>query len=117
MADKNTATTAARSPAQKGCSYCRCFKPIDQVRVVRTRFGVPRVIFLPDEYPREWVMEKGRFWNEQYLLQAFLTFNHAWEVLVANAFLGRHHREELKAAFPSSPWLGGGSFWMRRREL
>ncbi len=74
-------------------------------------------IFLPAEYPREWVMEKGRFWNEQYLLQAFLTFNHAWEVLVANAFLGRHHREELKAAFPGSPWLGGGSFWMRRREL
>lgn len=39
MADKPTPTTRPR-----GCSYCRCFKPSDQVRVVRTRFGVPRAI-------------------------------------------------------------------------
>lgn len=30
--------------AQKGCSYCRCFKPVDQVRTVRTRLGVLRSI-------------------------------------------------------------------------
>jgi hypothetical protein len=41
MADKNT---AVQSLAQKGCSYCRCFKPVDQVRTVRTRLGVPRAI-------------------------------------------------------------------------
>lgn len=41
MADKNTATS---TPTQKGCSYCRCFKPIDQVRSIRTRLGVLRAI-------------------------------------------------------------------------
>ena len=29
-------------------------------------------IFLPAEYPKEWILEDFRFWNEQYLLQAFL---------------------------------------------
>lgn len=32
-------------------------------------------IFLPEEYPREWVLDKHIFWAEQYLLQAFLLFN------------------------------------------
>jgi SAM-dependent methyltransferase len=72
-------------------------------------------VFLPAEYPRDWVVEKGRFWTEQYLLQAFLTFNDAWEVLLANNYLGLEHGEALRTTFPTSPWWGGGSFWMRRR--
>jgi hypothetical protein len=28
----------------RGCSYCRLFKPFDQVRMVRTRLGVVRAI-------------------------------------------------------------------------
>ena len=31
-------------------------------------------VFLPFEYPRDWVMDSLRFWNEQYLLQAFFAF-------------------------------------------
>jgi hypothetical protein len=72
-------------------------------------------VFLPAEYPRDWVVEKGRFWTEQYLLQAFLTFNDAWEILLANNYLGLEHAEALRTTFPTSPWWGGGSFWMRRR--
>ena len=72
-------------------------------------------IFLPAGYPREWIVEKGRFWSEQYLLQAFLTFNDSWEVLLANFHLGSEHRDALKETFPNSPWWGGGSFWMRRK--
>ena len=72
-------------------------------------------IFLPAGYPRDWVLEKGRFWSEQYLLQAFLTFNDTWEVLLANFYLGSEHRGALKETFPNSPWWGGGSFWMRRK--
>lgn len=44
MVEKVTPNTTNRAPAPRGCSYCRCFKPFDQVRVVRTRFGVPRAI-------------------------------------------------------------------------
>jgi hypothetical protein len=82
-------------------------------------------IFLPFEYRRDWVMDEFRFWSEQYLLQAFLTFNSEFEVLMANYYLARRYQEDLKAAFPilenlktvrpnSGRW-DGGSFWMRRR--
>lgn len=73
-------------------------------------------IFLPQEYRRDWVVNELRFWSEQYLLQAFLTFNSEYEVLFSNSYLGKEHRDELQAAFPNSPWWGGGSFWMRRKE-
>jgi len=38
-------------------------------------------IFLPAEYRREWVLNDYRFYTEQYLLQAFLAFNSAFEVM------------------------------------
>jgi thymidine kinase/SAM-dependent methyltransferase len=72
-------------------------------------------VFLPVEYSKDWVLEKRRFWNEQYLMRAFLIFNEAWEVLLANNYLGRYHLEEMKETFPDSPWWGGGSFWIRRK--
>jgi len=71
-------------------------------------------IFLPNEMPRPWVMDEHLFWNEQYLLQAFLSFNSEFEVLLANAWLLHFYREALQAAFPRSPWWGGGGFWIRR---
>jgi hypothetical protein len=72
-------------------------------------------IFLPFDYRRDWVMDEFRFWAEQYLLQAFLTFNSQFEILMANRYLSYNYRNILKAAFPSLPALGGGSFWMRRK--
>jgi Methyltransferase domain len=74
-------------------------------------------IFLPFEYPRDWVLDEFRFWTEQYLLQAFLTFNSEFEVLLANSYLNHYHKSELKTAFPSLASWGGGSFWMRRHPV
>jgi len=72
-------------------------------------------IFLPFDYRRDWVMEEFRFWTEQYLLQAFLTFNSEFEVLMANSYLSYYYEADLKATFPTlNSWIGG-SFWMRRR--
>ena len=59
-------------------------------------------------------MENARFWNEQYLLQAFLVMNKGYEVLFANYYLARRYLQDLKATFPRSPYWEGGSFWMRR---
>jgi hypothetical protein len=74
-------------------------------------------IFLPFEYRRDWVLDELRFWNEQYLLQAFLTFNSEFEVLLANSYLNHYHQEDLKAAFPGLSSWAGGSFWMRRKPV
>jgi Methyltransferase domain len=72
-------------------------------------------IFLPDEFPRHWMVELHNFWTEQYLLHAFLLFNSSFRVLLANAYLGKHHLEAFKRAFPRSSWWGGASFWMQRQ--
>jgi hypothetical protein len=82
-------------------------------------------IFLPFEYRRDWVLDEFRFWTEQYLLQAFLTFNSEFEVLMASSYMAHGYLDDLKAAFPSleklkatvpnSVRFGGGSFWMRRK--
>ena len=74
-------------------------------------------IFFPFEYRRHWVLDEFRFWTEQYLLQAFLTFNSEFEVLMANYYLSRYHKEHLRAAFPDLPRWIGGSFWMRRKSI
>jgi hypothetical protein len=72
-------------------------------------------IFLPDEYPKVWVIDQGRNWNEQYLVRAFLQFNTAWEVLWAAHFMGSRHTAAVRATFPRYPQLGGGgSLWLRR---
>ena len=73
-------------------------------------------IFLPDEYPREWVIDQGRNWNEQYVLRAFLQFNTEWEVVWSAHFMGTRHQVAVNKVFPRYPELGtGGSFWIRRR--
>jgi hypothetical protein len=73
-------------------------------------------IFLPQEYPRGWVVDLRLFWTEQYLLQAFLAFNTAFEVIFANNFMGLRHPGPMREVFPRSPWWGGVSFWTRRKS-
>lgn len=74
-------------------------------------------IFLPDEYPRKWVLDQNRNWNEQYLLRAFLQFNSDWQVIWAAHYMGTRHRAAVQETFPRYPDLGGGgSFWIRRNR-
>lgn len=74
-------------------------------------------IFLPDEYPKEWVINEGRHWNEQYLVRAFLEFNNSFEILWAAHFMAKFHEAEVTRVFPRFPQLGGGgSLWLRRKE-
>ena len=75
-------------------------------------------IFLPMEYPKKWVLERHRFWNEQYLLQTFLAFNGAFEVLWAGSYMHLRHPEKLEKAFSSysrrTAWPS--SFWIRKYD-
>lgn len=73
-------------------------------------------IFLPDEYPRRWVIEEGRHWNEQYLVRAFLEFNQAFEIVWAAHFMAKFHHSAVRSVFRRFPALGGGgSLWIRRK--
>jgi len=73
-------------------------------------------IFFPVEYPKEWVSKEHRFFTEQYLLQAFLTFNNTFEILWAGSFIHLKHPQLLEKAFSSynPKTVLPGSFWMRR---
>lgn len=77
-------------------------------------------IFFPGHYPEEWIIQKLRFWTEQYLLQAFLTYNDKFEVLWCGSYIYLKFLERLKSVFPPPKGLGfyehyfSSSFWMRR---
>jgi predicted O-methyltransferase YrrM len=72
-------------------------------------------IFMPVEYAKHWVLDWHRFWNEQYLLQTFLSFNGAFEVLWAGYWMHTKHPDLLTKAFPSyKAGVWPGSFWFRR---
>lgn len=72
--------------------------------------------FRPFEYPRFLMDDHGVFWQEQYLLQAFLAFNDAFEVLIANHALGRLRREAMAAVVPGLPATSPGSaIWLRAK--
>lgn len=73
-------------------------------------------IFLPWPYPRKWLTKSRRFWAEQYLLQAFLSFNSAYEPLLATQALSRDRPDQLKRAIPTfdRDVVSPGAFWIRR---
>ena len=72
-------------------------------------------IFLPYEYMQWWITERLLFWNEQYLLQAFLAFNDHFQVLQAVNFLRLQHLDALQKTFPRCPNFNSGqSFWMQK---
>lgn len=74
-------------------------------------------IFLPDDYPKKWVLQEGRNWNEQYLLRAFLQYNKSFEVVWSSHFMATRYQERVHAVFPRFPSLGGGgSVWLRKTD-
>jgi len=72
-------------------------------------------IFSPRDYPSEWVKERMLFWNEQYLLEAFLTENTSWRVIAALNLLRHRHYEALRRVCPYlTPSSEPGSFYMQK---
>ncbi len=67
----------------------------------------------PFEYPREWIY-KGRAWNENYLMRAFLMFNATFHVLLFNSYLAQIHAAEIAAAVPLWAEHPSTSLWLRR---
>ena len=73
-------------------------------------------IFMPWEYPSVWFEEMSYFWAEQYLLQAFLAFNDAFQVLLPAEAVAREFANRLGAVVPSFvPGRRPAAFWIERR--
>ena len=74
-------------------------------------------IFLPMEYPYEWIDELKFFWNEQYLLQGFLSFNQEFKVIMPTYALDKQYPGGLKTYIPSCAEQTkdlASSFWIER---
>jgi predicted O-methyltransferase YrrM len=61
-------------------------------------------IFTPLDYPEKFVMKNLCFWGEQYLLEAFLSFNNAFRVMWAGSAMQQFRPDILREAFPA--WEG-----------
>jgi predicted O-methyltransferase YrrM len=72
-------------------------------------------IFLPFEYPREWVMEKHWDGNEQYLVQYLLMCGNSFEVLWAGYYL-QQTRPDFASYFPHLNGRVASSLWLRKKD-
>lgn len=74
--------------------------------------------FYPFEYPKSWINDRKIFWNEMYLVQAFLTGNSDYDILTSNYYLTRTYFDKLKRSFPfiRDAYGGSGSLWIRKKE-
>jgi hypothetical protein len=73
-------------------------------------------VFYPFEYPQEWLL-KGRAWNEQYMLRAFLEYNKSFKIVLFNTYLQNIHEAKIKNRFPLIYKEGlalTGSIWIKR---
>jgi hypothetical protein len=73
-------------------------------------------IFFPHDYPAEWILGRRLALNEQYLLEAFLSFSNAFSVELANHWIALE-QEPLAASLWSEPAAKtrlASSFWMSR---
>jgi len=80
-------------------------------------------IYFPLDYPKKLITQDFKFYNEQYLLQAFLAFNQEFSTFWVSQYMYRRHFELIWKHF--SEFLPGGkspesaeknvSFWMKRQ--
>ena len=75
-------------------------------------------VFFPEDYPAEWLIERRLALNEQYLLEAFLSFNDQFRVALSNHWLCLNHADAAGQLWPNVFFAtdASSSFWMRRVE-
>ncbi len=80
-------------------------------------------IFLPYEYPKRWYDEISIFWNEQYLVLAYLLDNPGIEIVLPTYSLSVDHQESLRQRLKDFDIWGltenlggasGASLWLRK---
>lgn len=75
-------------------------------------------VFTPKDYLDDWIYDQHLLWNEQYLLEAFLTFNSEFKIIGALNYLTHHHRNQLAAKCPffaDQPGREPGAFWFIKK--
>ena len=75
-------------------------------------------IFLPADYPDFWVKDKILLWNEQYLLESFLSYNNDYKLICSLNHLKNDYWDSIKNYFPvlsEHSETEPGSFWILKK--
>ena len=74
-------------------------------------------IMYPFEYPKSWIFDNKCFWNESYLLRAFLMNNDSFDVVAFNSFLVNHYEDwfaqEMPRCLIEKDYTG--SIWLEKK--
>ena len=73
-------------------------------------------IFYPFEMPKKWIFEKKWFWNEIYILRAFLMNNKDYKIMLFNSMLHKKYRQWFVEEMPYC-LIGSeetGSIWIKK---
>jgi hypothetical protein len=74
-------------------------------------------IFSPRDYTKNHLVEEVLFWNEQYLLEAFLSCNNQFTIIGAVNYLKHHYPDITNSKLPvlkKNPHHVPGSFWIKK---
>ena len=73
-------------------------------------------IFYPFELPEKWILERKWFWNENYILRAYLTENKRYDIVNFNTYLHAEYRKWFSEHMPACliEEEGTGSIWIRK---
>ena len=74
-------------------------------------------IFTPRDYPEEWLCDRHLLWNEQYLLESFLSFNGSYKIIGMLNYLANNYSQDFKAKSPvysSQSNRKPGAFWIQK---
>lgn len=71
-------------------------------------------VFYPFDYPSNWLSE-GRYWNENYFLRAFLSYNSEWEIHFFNSYVHTVFTDIIKESMPLCTENKGGSLYISRK--
>jgi hypothetical protein len=73
-------------------------------------------MFWPFEYPRNWVLDDHRAWNELYAVRSFLQYNSAFEILLMTHYACQdpRMRQSIEEGIPLAMKNTGGGLWIRK---
>jgi Methyltransferase domain len=73
-------------------------------------------IFLPFEYPQEFIVGQRWGWNEQYLLYALLIGNSDFEILWPSCYMWQSHQHQVRNVIVAEKsFPPPSSFWLRKK--
>lgn len=72
-------------------------------------------VFYPFDYPYEWLKE-GRYWNENYFLHAFLSYNCEWSIYFFNDYVASSFADFIKNKIPLCVKNSGSSLYIQRER-